>query len=57
MSTGFQPAELGFIGAGHGGQFERAARELGITTSAVSKRLAQMERVSACRWSTAPRAA
>ncbi|MFL6673266.1 MAG: LysR family transcriptional regulator [Massilia sp.] len=44
MSTGIQPAELGFIVAlATGGSLSAAARELGITTPAVSKRLAQME--------------
>jgi len=44
MSGGFQPAELGFIVAlPSAGSLSGAARELGITTSAVSKRLALIE--------------
>jgi len=44
MSSGFQPAELGFIVAlASAGSLSGAARELGITTSAVSKRLALIE--------------
>ena len=44
MSNGFQPAELGFIvSLASGGSLSAAARELGITTSAVSKRLAIIE--------------
>lgn len=44
MSSGFQPAELGFIVAlASAGSLSAAARELGITTSAVSKRLAIIE--------------
>ena len=44
MSGGFQPAELGFIVAlASAGSLSGAARELGITTSAVSKRLALIE--------------
>lgn len=44
MSTGFQPAELSFIVAlSNAGSLSGAARELGITTSAVSKRLAFIE--------------
>jgi DNA-binding transcriptional LysR family regulator len=44
MSTGFQPAELGFIVAlASAGSLSGAARELGITTSAVSKRLSLIE--------------
>lgn len=44
MSTGIQPQELGFIVAlATCGSLSAAARELGITTPAVSKRLAQME--------------
>ncbi|WP_295999197.1 LysR family transcriptional regulator [Rugamonas sp.] len=42
--TGFQPAELGFIVAlSNAGSLSGAARELGITTSAVSKRLSLIE--------------
>jgi DNA-binding transcriptional LysR family regulator len=42
--SGFQPAELGFIVAlASAGSLSGAARELGITTSAVSKRLALIE--------------
>lgn len=44
MSAGFQPAELSFIVAlSNAGSLSGAARELGITTSAVSKRLAFIE--------------
>lgn len=44
MSNGFQPAELSFIVAlSTSGSLSGAAREMGITTSAVSKRLAQIE--------------
>jgi DNA-binding transcriptional LysR family regulator len=44
MMSGFQPAELGFIVAlASAGSLSGAARELGITTSAVSKRLALIE--------------
>ncbi|MFS2008069.1 LysR substrate-binding domain-containing protein [Duganella sp. CT11-25] len=45
MSTsGFQPAELGFIvSLSSAGSLSGAARELGITTSAVSKRLSIIE--------------
>lgn len=44
MSRGIQPADLGFFAALAGeGSLSAAARELGISTSAVSKHLAQME--------------
>ena len=44
MSTGIQPAELAFFATlAACGSLSAAARELGITTPAVSKRLAQME--------------
>jgi DNA-binding transcriptional LysR family regulator len=44
MSNGILPADLGFFSAlASGGSLSAAARELGITTPAVSKRLAQME--------------
>lgn len=44
MSLGIQPAELGFFSAlASSGSLSAAARELGITTPAVSKRLALME--------------
>jgi LysR family transcriptional activator of dmlA len=44
MSTGIQPAELGFfVRLATCGNLSGAARELGITTPAVSKRLSQME--------------
>ncbi|HWW71218.1 MAG TPA: LysR substrate-binding domain-containing protein [Duganella sp.] len=44
MSGGFQPAELAFIvSLASAGSLSAAARELGITTSAVSKRLAVIE--------------
>jgi DNA-binding transcriptional LysR family regulator len=44
MSTGIQPADLGFFSTlASAGSLSAAARELGITTPAVSKRLAQME--------------
>lgn len=44
MSVGIQPAELGFFSTlASCGSLSAAARELGITTPAVSKRLAQME--------------
>ena len=43
-SSGFQPAELGFIvSLSSAGSLSGAARELGITTSAVSKRLSIIE--------------
>jgi LysR family transcriptional activator of dmlA len=44
MSTGIQPQELGFfVSLATCGNLSAAARELGITTPAVSKRLSQME--------------
>jgi DNA-binding transcriptional LysR family regulator len=44
MSTGIQPAELGFfVSLATCGSLSGAARELGISTAAVSKRLSQME--------------
>ncbi len=44
MSKGIQPADLGFFSTlVHAGSLGAAARELGVTTPAVSKRLAQME--------------
>lgn len=44
LKTGIQPADLGFFSALiAAGSLSAAARELGITTPAVSKRLAQME--------------
>jgi LysR family transcriptional regulator, transcriptional activator for dmlA len=44
MSAGIQPADLGFFSAlASAGSLSAAARELGITTPAVSKRLALME--------------
>ena len=44
MGTAIQPADLGFFSAlAAAGSLSAAARELGITTPAVSKRLAQME--------------
>jgi LysR family transcriptional regulator, transcriptional activator for dmlA len=44
MSTGLQPAELGFfVALATCGSLSGAARELGVSTAAVSKRLAQME--------------
>lgn len=44
MGTGIQPSELGFFAAiAASSSLSAAARELGITTPAVSKRLAQME--------------
>lgn len=44
MASGFQPAELGFIvSLSNAGSLSGAARELGITTSAVSKRLSVIE--------------
>ena len=44
MSSGIQPADLGFFSAlASAGSLSAAARELGITTPAVSKRLALME--------------
>jgi LysR family transcriptional regulator, transcriptional activator for dmlA len=44
MSNAIQPADLGFFSAlASAGSLSAAARELGITTPAVSKRLAQME--------------
>jgi DNA-binding transcriptional LysR family regulator len=43
-STGIQPADLGFFSAlASAGSLSAAARELGVTTPAVSKHLAQME--------------
>jgi LysR family transcriptional activator of dmlA len=44
MSTGIQPADLGFFSVlASAGSLSAAARELGITTPAVSKHLALME--------------
>lgn len=44
MSNGIQAAELGFfVSLGTCGSLSGAARELGISTAAVSKRLSQME--------------
>ena len=44
MAAGIQPADLGFFSVLAGaGSLSAAARELGITTPAVSKHLAQME--------------
>lgn len=44
MSGGVQPAELGFFATiASYGSLSRAAREMGISTPAVSKRLAQIE--------------
>lgn len=44
MSIGIQPAELSFfVSLGTCGSLSGAARELGISTAAVSKRLSQME--------------
>ena len=44
MGSGIQPADLGFFSVLAGaGSLSTAARELGITTPAVSKHLAQME--------------
>ena len=44
MNSGIQPAELGFfVSLGTCGSLSGAARELGISTAAVSKRLSQME--------------
>ena len=44
MATGIQPADLGFFSTlASAGSLSAAARELGITTPAVSKRLALME--------------
>ncbi|MBL8310376.1 MAG: LysR family transcriptional regulator [Burkholderiales bacterium] len=44
VATGIQPADLGFLVAlASAGSMSAAARELGITKAAVSKRLAQME--------------
>jgi LysR family transcriptional activator of dmlA len=44
MRVGIQPAELGFfVALGNCGNLSSAARELGISTAAVSKRLSQME--------------
>lgn len=44
MGTGLQPAELGFfVSLASCGSLSGAARELGVSTAAVSKRLAQME--------------
>lgn len=43
-TSGIQPSELGFFAAvATAGSLSAAARDLGITTAAVSKRLAQME--------------
>ena len=43
-SAGIQPSELGFFtSVATAGSLSAAARDLGITTAAVSKRLAQME--------------
>ncbi len=44
MNTGIQPADLGFFSTlAAAGSLSAAARELGVTTPAVSKRLALME--------------
>src|SRR3982750_1382600 len=44
MTSGIQPADLGFFSAlASAGSLSAAARELGITTPAVSKHLSQME--------------
>ena len=44
MSKGINPADLGFFSVlASSGSLGYAARELGITTAAVSKRLAQIE--------------
>src|SRR3954447_26756714 len=44
MSSGIQPTDLGFFSVlASAGSLSAAARELGITTPAVSKHLAQME--------------
>lgn len=44
MATAVQPADLGFFSTlAASGSLSSAARELGITTAAVSKRLSQME--------------
>ncbi|HYP72020.1 MAG TPA: LysR substrate-binding domain-containing protein [Variovorax sp.] len=44
MASGIQPADLGFFSAiASAGSLSAAARELGVTTPAVSKHLAQME--------------
>lgn len=44
MAQGIQPADLGFFSTlVASGSLSAAARELGVTTAAVSKRLAQME--------------
>ena len=44
MNPGIQPADLGFFSTlVYSGSLGAAARELGVTTPAVSKRLAQME--------------
>src|SRR5215216_2735644 len=44
MTSGIQPADLGFFSAlASAGSLSAAARELGVTTPAVSKHLAQME--------------
>jgi len=44
MTTGIQPAELGFFATLAGsGSLSAAARDMGVTTAAVSKRLNQME--------------
>ena len=44
MAKGINPADLGFFSAlASSGSLGSAARELGITTAAVSKRLAQIE--------------
>jgi LysR family transcriptional regulator, transcriptional activator for dmlA len=44
MSTAIQPADLGFFSSlAAAGSLSAAARELGVTTAAVSKHLAQME--------------
>ena len=44
MTRGIQPADLGFFSAlASAGSLSAAARELGITTPAVSKHLALME--------------
>ena len=44
MADTVQPADLGFSTLAASGSLSAAARELGLTAAAVSKRLTQMER-------------
>lgn len=58
VNDAMQPGELAFLCVlAASSSFGAAARELGVTTAAVSKRLALIEgRLGVSRWSTARRA-